>query len=82
MTSARVPATTITVKVKPNARRSALEPGADGVWLATLKSPPVDGQANAELLALVAKHFGCTKSAVSLKSGGASRLKRVRIAPG
>jgi len=69
----------IEVKVKPNSRVSALEPAADGSWLAQLKSPPVDGKANAELIGLVARRFGCAKSAVSIKSGASARTKRVRI---
>ena len=70
---------TISVKVKPNARTSSLEESADGIWLAHLKSPPVDGKANAELITLVAEHFGCRKSQVSIKSGAAARMKLVRI---
>ena len=69
----------IEVKVKPNSRASSLELAADGSWLAQLKSPPVDGKANAELIGLVARHFGCAKSAVSIKSGASARTKRVRI---
>ncbi len=72
-------ATVISVKVKPNSRVSLLVQAEDGVWLAQLKSPPVDGKANDELLRLVAKHFGCRKSAVSLKSGASGRTKLVRI---
>jgi len=71
---------TIRVKVKPRARVSVLdEPDDDGVWLAQLKSPPVDGKANEELMALVAQRFACPKSAVSIKSGVTSRMKRVQI---
>jgi uncharacterized protein (TIGR00251 family) len=71
---------TILVKVKPNARTSVLEPPADeGPWRAKLKSPPVDGKANAELIALVAERFGCPRSAVSIRGGASGRLKRVRI---
>jgi uncharacterized protein (TIGR00251 family) len=73
------PATIIQVKVKPNARVSALAQAADGTWLAQLKSPPVDGKANAELVALVAAHFRCRKSAVSIKSGASGRMKLIRI---
>lgn len=69
----------IHVKVKPNARASTLEQVGDGSWLAHLASPPVDGKANAELVALVARRFGCAKAAVSIKSGAASRIKLVRI---
>jgi uncharacterized protein (TIGR00251 family) len=75
----KVPGTVIEVKVKPNSRVSLLEQGEGGVWFAQVKSPPVDGKANEELLALVARHFGCRKSAVSLKSGASARTKLVRI---
>jgi uncharacterized protein (TIGR00251 family) len=74
-----MPPKTIQIKVKPNSRASLLEQNEDGTWLAHIKSPPIDGKANEELIALVAKHFGCRKSGVSIKSGGSSRLKLVQI---
>ena len=67
------------IKVKPNSRTSLLEQREDGTWLAQLKSPPVEGKANEELLALVAKHFRCRKSEVSIKAGASGRVKLVRI---
>jgi uncharacterized protein (TIGR00251 family) len=70
---------TIQVKVKPNSRASLLEQKEDGTWLAQLKSPPVDGKANEELIALVAKRFRCRKSEVSIKSGRATRMKLVQV---
>jgi uncharacterized protein (TIGR00251 family) len=69
----------IQIKVKPNSRSSLLEQNEDGTFVAQLKSPPVDGKANEELIALVAKHFGCRKSEVSIKSGGSSRTKLIQI---
>lgn len=70
----------IQVKVRPNARVSSLEePAGGGPWQARLKSPPVDGKANKELIALVAERFGCLKSAVSIKSGASGRMKLVQI---
>jgi uncharacterized protein (TIGR00251 family) len=74
-----VPATVIAVKVKPNARVSVLEQVEGGSWSAQVKSAPVDGKANEELLGLVARHFSCSKSAVSIKSGASARIKLVRI---
>jgi uncharacterized protein (TIGR00251 family) len=74
-----MPPLVIQVKVKPNARSASFEAGADGTWLAQLKSPPVDGKANAELIALVAAHFGCRKSAVTIKSGASGRMKWVHV---
>jgi hypothetical protein len=70
---------TLQIKVKPNARVSALVRQPDGSWLATLKSPPVDGKANAELIGLVAGHFGCRKAQVTIRAGAGGRHKLVRI---
>jgi len=67
------------IKVRPNAGRSLLTQAEDGRWLAQLKAAPVDGKANEELVALVARHFGCARSAVTIKSGASGRHKRVKI---
>jgi uncharacterized protein (TIGR00251 family) len=69
----------IHVKVKPNARSSELVQVSDGTWLARLKSPPVDGKANDELVALIARHFKCRKSDVSIKAGASGRTKLVKV---
>ncbi len=69
----------IQVKVKPSARVAALERGEGDVWIARVRSPPIDGRANDELVALIARHFGCRKADVEIRSGARSRLKRVRI---
>ena len=69
----------IQVKVKPNSRVSALTRSDDGTWLAQLKSLPIDGKANEELIALIAKQFACRKSAVTIKSGASGRMKWVKI---
>ena len=71
--------TLIQIKVKPNARQSLLEHDEDGNWRAQLKSPPVDGKANRELIALVASEFGVAKSRIQVKSGASGRIKRVQI---
>jgi len=69
----------ITVRAKPLSPVSSLAREADGLWVARLRSAPVDGKANAELVGLVAKHFGCAKSSVAVVSGSSARLKRVKI---
>ena len=70
---------TIKIKVKPNARASQLEAQRDGTWLARLKSAPIDGKANEELVMLIARHFQVRKSQVSIKSGASGRFKIVQI---
>lgn len=44
-----------------------------------LAAPPVDGKANAALIAFLAKACGVSKSAVELVSGDTCRAKRVRV---
>ncbi|MBB4818312.1 uncharacterized protein (TIGR00251 family) [Pseudomonas alcaligenes] len=44
-----------------------------------LTAPPVEGKANAHLLAFLGQAFGVAKSLVSLESGELNRQKRVRI---
>lgn len=67
------------LKVKPNARVSRLTEQADGSWLAELKSPPVDGKANAELIGLIADRFDCRKAQVTIRAGAGGRRKLVKI---
>jgi hypothetical protein len=71
--------TVIQVKVKPRARVSLLQRLDDGTFVAQLKAAPIEGAANAELVELVARWFGCRKAMVSIKSGAASRLKLVTV---
>jgi uncharacterized protein (TIGR00251 family) len=71
--------TILRIKVKPRSRISSLEQASDGTWLARLKSPPVDGKANAELVALVVERFKCRKAAVTIRSGASGRMKLVEI---
>lgn len=44
-----------------------------------LKSPPVDGKANAELIKWIARKLGVPKSAVRIVSGQSGRRKMVDI---
>ncbi|MDQ3699228.1 MAG: DUF167 domain-containing protein [Gemmatimonadota bacterium] len=70
---------TIQVKVKPNARASRLVEQGDGTWLAQVKSRPVDGRANEELLLLVSQYYNRRKAQISIKSGASGRTKLVQI---
>lgn len=69
----------IEVKVKTNARLSALTQSEDGTWNAQLKSLPIDGKANLELIGLISKEFKCKKSSISIKSGMTSKNKLIQI---
>ncbi|TAE57652.1 MAG: DUF167 domain-containing protein [Nostocales cyanobacterium] len=67
------------VKVKPNSRQQKITEQEDGSLIVNLKSSPVDGKANAELIELLAKKFNVHKSAVRIKSGLTSRQKIIEI---
>jgi len=70
----------IAVRVTPRGGRDTLIAGTDEHFAARLAAAPVDGAANAGLVALVAKTFGVAKRAVTIVSGDTSRLKRLHIA--
>jgi len=55
---------------------------ADGrpVLKVRVRARPVEGEANAALLKLLAGALGVAKSAVSLERGGQSRIKRIGVA--
>ena len=68
----------VAVRVTPRARRNALtlEDGALRAWLT---APPVDGAANAALVALLAERLGIPKRAVTLLRGETAREKLISI---
>ena len=49
-------------------------------WLVRLQAPPVEGAANDELIALLAKLLDVPRRDVTLVSGERSRNKRIRVA--
>lgn len=66
--------------IQPGAKKTeVVGPHGDALKI-RLAAPPVDGKANAALLAFLAAKLGVGKAAVGLVSGQASRAKRVRIA--
>lgn len=74
----------IAVKVTVRARRSEIvgpvaDAGGRTALAVRLAAPPVDGAANAALIALVAAELGVPKSAVAIGSGEKSRRKTVHV---
>jgi len=67
------------VRVKPRSSRSKLMGVREGGLDVALKSPPVDGAANSELVKLLAKVLGIPKTAVNIASGTSSRQKLVDV---
>lgn len=70
----------ITVRVKPGSKKGPLvEPADDGSLTIFLQQRAVDGAANEGLIEILAKHFGVSKSRVTLEAGFTSRIKRIEI---
>lgn len=69
----------ILVKVKPNSKQQNIVKDEDGSLLVKLKSHPVDGKANRELIKLLAKEFKVKPSQIFIKSGLSSKIKILEI---
>ncbi len=75
----------LAVRLTPRGGRDAIDGWAvDGEGRPYLKvrvtAPPVEGAANAALLAFLAKSLGVPKSSLSIASGAGARLKLIEIA--
>lgn len=78
MTAEKNGALFVDVKAFPRSGRQAVEREGD-LLKVRLKSAPVDGAANAEIVGIFAKLFRVPKSAVSIVRGETSRQKTVKI---
>ena len=67
------------VRVIPKSSKSEIIGEHDGALKIKLKSPPVDGAANVELIEILAKHFSVPKSAVEILKGQTSKTKQIKI---
>ena len=66
--------------VKPGSKKGPLVVASDdGTLTVFLQQRAVDGAANEGLVALLATHFGVSKSKVNIESGFTSRIKRVNV---
>jgi uncharacterized protein len=67
------------VRVIPRAKRDALAGVRDGALLVRTTAPPVDGKANAAVVALVAKALGVPRGRVAIVQGQTSRDKVLSV---
>ncbi|MCA0328155.1 MAG: DUF167 domain-containing protein [Proteobacteria bacterium] len=65
----------LAVHATPGAKRTEAAGAHGGALRVRLGAPPVDGKANAALIAWAAKAFGVTKAQVELLHGAAGRQK-------
>jgi uncharacterized protein (TIGR00251 family) len=67
------------VRVQPRASRSEIVGKHGEALKVRIAAPPVEGAANSELVALLAKRLGVTKSAVRIVRGEQARDKLVEV---
>lgn len=77
--TSRAPSIVIDVLVQPRASRAKIGPRHDGRIKIAVTAPPVDGEANAAVIELLAKSLGVAKSAIEVIAGASSRRKTLRI---
>ncbi|MBQ3144593.1 MAG: DUF167 domain-containing protein [Akkermansia sp.] len=78
----------IALKVTPGARRNEIlgweedYPQIGRVLRLKIAAPPVEGKANKEIVAFMAKTLGIPKSAVELLHGSTGRIKLIQVPDG
>jgi uncharacterized protein (TIGR00251 family) len=78
--SAKGDGVVLQVLAKPRASKSAVRGERDGALEIAIAAPPVDGEANEELVRFLARAFGVPARAVTIERGEGARHKRVHIA--
>ncbi len=66
------------VQVRPSSNTSEVRQEEDSLK-AYLKSPPIDGRANEELIYLLSRYFHVRRSAITIKSGRYAKKKLIQI---
>ena len=78
----------IALKVTPGARRNEIlgweedYPQIGRVLRVKIAAPPVEGKANKEIVAFMAKTLGISKSSVELLHGSTGRIKLIQVPDG
>jgi uncharacterized protein (TIGR00251 family) len=67
------------VQLQPRASRDEFAGLHGGALKVRLTAPPVDGKANAALIAFLAAAFGVPQRQVTLLAGATGRAKRLRV---
>ncbi len=71
--------TSLTIKLKPGARKNSIELKDDGSLAVAVTSRPIAGKANEHLIALLSKTLHIPKSSCRIKKGLKSRDKVVLV---
>jgi uncharacterized protein (TIGR00251 family) len=71
---------TLHLHIQPGAKKTeVVGPHGDALKI-RLAAPPVDGKANAVLIAFLVQRLGVSRQAIVLKSGHGARIKQISVA--
>jgi uncharacterized protein (TIGR00251 family) len=69
----------VRVRAQPRASKTGVAGPYGGAVRIRIAAPPVDGEANAELIRFLAKALGVPRSAVRVGAGASGRTKTIEI---
>ena len=69
----------INVRAAPRSSRAGIDGMVGDALKVRIRSAPVDGKANKEMIEVLAEAFGLPKSAVTFKGGETSKTKRLLL---
>lgn len=72
-------AITVDILVQPRASRAKIGPMHDGRIKIAVTAPPVDGEANAQVIELFARRLGIARGDIAIVAGASSRRKTLQI---
>ena len=67
------------IQVQPRASRAKIGPVHDGRLKIAVTAPPVDGEANAAVVEVLAKALGIARGAIEIVAGATGKRKTVRV---
>jgi uncharacterized protein (TIGR00251 family) len=71
--------TDIRIKLSPRSSKSQIMGMEGEFYKVKVNSPPVDGEANKELISLISKKLRIPKGSIEIIAGKTSRMKVVRV---
>lgn len=69
----------VKVKVTPRSSKSEVMGEKDDLLIVKLKAAPVEGEANAELIRVLADYFHCSKYQIEIKKGLTGKIKTIEV---
>jgi uncharacterized protein (TIGR00251 family) len=69
----------LTVRETPNSSKNQIVDVVEGALKIKLKAPPVDGEANEELIRFISKWLKVAKSDIILQKGSTSKNKKLLL---